>query len=411
MEKAAVKEKKSSPESKNENRSNGQKRVYFDWAASSPYAEYNPENIKIDALSYGNPSSLHLEGRLAKQALEDSRKRCAAVLNVPPQTLYFTSGGTESNSIALFSNLTRPGKGRIISSLAEHTSIREAMLTLEKAGKPAGHIAVDSTGRVTTQTLSKALEKYGDTRFISVMSVNNETGTVTDIPSLKDVIRKYRENSIDVKAPAFFHCDLVQAAGKIKIDIEGWDIDCASLCAHKIQGPRGIGLLYLKKPLDVFYSGGGQENGIRGGTENVQGAAAFAFCLEKYASSVNVQTEYEKAKARWKKLITSLNAMPRCTLIPQTRTADDDSFSPYILQAAFKDIPGEVMARALDDLGFAVSTGSACSSSSPERPVLAAMGVDENLMIEGIRISQGYTTTDEDIDLLLDGIAQVLKFL
>jgi cysteine desulfurase len=389
-----------------------EKRFYFDWAASAPY--YGNELCA----HFGNPSSQHSEGRAAKLALEDARMRCATVLKVPPDTLYFTSGGTESNSIALFSNLTRKGGGRIIASEAEHSSVREAMETLEKMGKNTGKIAVDSAGRVTEETFAKALEKYGDVRFASCMAVNNETGAVTDIASLRDVIRKQKENKIP-GAPVHLHCDLVQAAGKIPLDISNWEIDSASVSAHKISGPRGIGLLYLRRPsghggIEVFYSGGGQENGIRGGTENTQGAVALAGCLEKYASSQALSLQYECAKVRWKKLITFLAQIERCTIIPADRAraeADEDGFSPYILQAAFKNIPGEVMARALDDLGFAVSTGSACSSSSPERPVLKAMGVDENLRIEGIRISQGFTTTEEEIDLLLQAISEVLKFL
>ncbi|GBU27498.1 cysteine desulfurase [Treponema sp. R8-4-B8] len=357
-------------------------------------------------MPFGNPSSNHREGRYAKQALEDARKRCACVLNVPPETLYLTSGGTESNSIALFSNLTRPGKGRVISSLAEHSSVREGMETLDKIGKSTGSIAVDSTGRVTAETFTKALDKYGDVRFASIMSVNNETGAVTDIASLREALQKRNES-----APIHFHCDLVQAIGKIPVDISNWEIDSASISAHKISGPRGIGLLYLKKPLDAFYTGGGQEKGIRGGTENTQGAVELADCLTRYANTETVQIEYERAKARWKKLMTSLAAIKRCTFIPSCRVPEDNRFSPYILQAAFKDIPGEVMARALDDLGFAISTGSACSSSSPERPVLAAMGVEENLRIEGIRVSQGYATTDEEIELFLGAVAEVLKFL
>jgi len=392
-----------------------EKRVYFDWAASA----------------YGNPSSQHKEGHSAKNALENARERCAKVLNVPPQTLYFTSGGTESNSIALFSNLRRPGKGRIIASAGEHSSVREGMETLERMGKPTGCIAIDSAGRVTEEFLLKALNKYGDVRFVTALSVNNETGSITDIASLTNVTRKYSSGS----APIHFHCDLVQAIGKIPADIEKLDIDSASLSAHKLGGPRGIGLLYLKKPIEVFYTGGGQENGIRGGTENTDGALAFADCLEKYAflmrnvecgitngKSVNsvecgvtsgksVEERYVLAKGRWKRLIDSLLGIERCRIIPGCRSSGDDSFSPFILQAAFKDIPGEVMARALDDLGFAVSTGSACSSSSPERPVLMAMGVEENLRIEGIRISQGHETTDEDIELLLGAIKEVLKFL
>jgi len=371
------------------------RRIYFDWAASAPCSEI------VCPAPFGNPSSQHSEGRIAKQALEDARRRCACVLNVQPQTLFFTSGGTESNSIALFSSLTRPGKGRVISSAGEHASVREAMQTLEKMGKPCGQIAVDSAGRVTTQTFLKALSQYHDTRFAAVMSVNNETGAVTDIQSLTSCTG---EN----KAPVHFHCDLAQAIGKINVDIQNWNIDSASISAHKIGCPRGIGLLYLRKPAEVFYTGGGQENGIRGGTENVQGAIELAKCLE---AMNNIETQYIYANARWNRLITALCEMDRCTLIPKERTACDERFSPYILQAAFKNIPGEVMARALDDRGFAVSTGSACSSSSPERPVLAAMGIEEKLRIEGIRISQGWSTTDEEIDLLIEGITEVLKFL
>jgi len=404
------------------------KRIYFDWAASAPWI-----NNDIP-LPYGNPSSLHYEGKAAKKTIEDARQRCAAVLNVPADTLFFTSGGTESNGIALFSNLMKINQGRVLSSMAEHASVRDGMETLEKMGKLIGKIAVDSSGRVTDETLEKALEKYPDTRFVSIMSVNNETGAVTDIPLISDLLKK------KIKAPVHLHCDLVQAIGKIPVDIQNWEIDSASISAHKINGPRGIGLLYLRKPLEVFYSGGGQENGIRGGTENTYGAIALAQCLEKGIGSKELgignkeqgtsskehiidtlQNSFIQAQERFIKLIKELSTMERCTFIP-TERSDIDSllptpnsllprFSPYILQAAFKGIPGEVMARALDDLGFAVSTGSACSSSSPERPVLMAMGVSENLRLEGIRISQGNTTTDEDIDLLLDAIAEVLKFL
>jgi len=375
------------------------KRFYFDWAASA----------------FGNPSSLHTEGKAAKEALEDARERCAAVLGVPASTLFFTSGGTESNAIALFTNLVRVGNNRVISSAAEHASVREAMVTLEKMGKPTAIIPVDSDGKVTPDLLEKTLTQHNNIRFASIMAVNNETGTVTDIPALRDILKNHCvKNNLP---PIHFHCDIVQAIGKIPVDISSWEIDSASISAHKIGGPRGIGLLYLKKgdKTDVLYKGGGQENGIRGGTENTQGATALADHLEKYATPKTVIENYNQAQSRCTKLITALTKIDRCSLIPNSRALLPTPYSllptPYILQAAFNDIPGEVMARALDDLGFAVSTGSACSSSSPERPVLTAMGVSEKLRIEGIRISQGYTTTDEDIDLLLNGIAEVLKFL
>jgi len=372
-------------------------RHYFDWA-STAIPDYPQSNAP-----FGNPSARHHEGRLAKEALETARGRCAAVLKVPPETLYFTSGGTESNCIVLFSYLARQGGGRICASVGEHSSITENLRVLDRLGKQTGVIPIDKLGRVTDSILSETLAKYGNTRFTAIMAVNNETGTINDIAKLRKI-------TANKEPPIHFHCDMIQAIGKIPIDIEGSGVDSASFSAHKIGGPRGIGLLYLRKPLEALYSGGGQEKNIRPGTENVSGALAMAQCLETHARSETVNAEYAKAKARCERLICALKQIDRCRIIPAEREADD-GFSPYIAQAAFKDIPGEVMTRALDDLGFAVSTGSACSSARPERPVLAAMGIDDKLGLEGIRISQGWSTTEEEIDLLLAAILEVLKFL
>jgi cysteine desulfurase len=378
-----------------------EERHYFDWAATAV-----PDFLPGDrAYSNGNPSSLHFEGRSAREALEDARTRCAAVLAVPPETIYFTSGGTESNCIPLYSLLARQGGGRILASLGEHSSITANLQTLERLGKQTGHIPIDPLGMVTEPLLAQTLEKYRDARFAAIMAVNNETGAITDIPALLNILRG-REGP-----PIHFHCDMVQAAGKIPLDISGWDIDSASFSAHKIGGPRGIGLLYLKRSLEVLYAGGGQERNIRPGTENVAGAQALAECLESHALPEKVNAEYAVARGRWKRLLAAVTKTERCRLIPAEREIDDTRFSPYIVQAAFRDVPGEVMARALDDMGFAVSTGSACSSASPERPVLAAMGVEENLSLEGIRISQGWSTTDEEIDNLAAAISEVLQFL
>ena len=375
-------------------------RHYFDWAATA----MPDHSLFGTGGGYGNPSSPHREGRAARDALESARERCAAVLGVPGETLYFTSGGTESNCIPLYSHIARQGGGRIIASAGEHSSITENLKTLERLGKPTGRIPIDSSGRVTPELLAKTLEKYDDIRFAAIIAVNNEVGSVNDMNALQNILHGGR-------APIHFHCDMVQAAGKIKLDIAGWNIDSASFSAHKLGGPRGIGLLYLRLPLEVLYSGGGQEKNIRPGTENVAGALAMANCLEMRAMPEKLDIEYANARRRWKHLLDALKSIERCRLIPADRESDDAGFSPYIVQAAFHDVPGEVMTRALDDLGFAVSTGSACSTASPERPVLSAMGIDDNVSLEGIRISQGWSTTDEEIALLLDAIGEVLSFL
>ena len=373
-------------------------RHYFDWASTAI-----PEFPQTDSSShFGNPSSLHREGRLAKKALESARTLCASVLNVPPETLYFTSGGTESNCIVLFSYMARQSGGRITASLGEHSSVTENLRILDRLGRQTGVIPIDPLGRVTDSILSETLTKYKNVRFAAIMSVNNETGAINDIVNLRKIM-------VNKEPPIHFHCDMVQALGKIPIDIAGSGVDSASFSAHKIGGPRGIGLLYLRKPLEALYSGGGQEKGIRPGTENVTGALAMARCLETRAMPEIVTAEYGKANARRERLVYGLKKFDRCRLIPAD--CEGDGFSPYIVQAGFKDIPGEVMTRALDDLGFAVSTGSACSSSRQERPVLAAMGIDEKTAFEGIRVSQGWSTTDEEIDLLLGAIKEVLKSL
>jgi cysteine desulfurase len=272
-------------------------------------------------------------------------------------------------------------------------------------------IGVEKDGRVSEGYLSRALEKHPDARFVAVMGVNNETGGLMDMKALVSLARSNRE------APVHVHCDLVQAIGKVPVDISGWDPDSASFSAHKLGGPRGIGLLYLKKPLEPLFAGGEQEGGIRPGTENTLGALALADVLERRANPGTVKAEELKARERFKYLIGKLkefklpSGKQRCTLIPEEREEDDKRFSPWILQVRFRDVPGAVMVRALDDSGIAVSTGSACSSSSPERPVLTAMGLDENARLEGIRISQGWSTDQPDLDALLSGIEKALAFL
>jgi cysteine desulfurase len=371
-------------------------RRYFDWAAAAPPLDRR----EGETGAFGNPSSLHAEGRRARESLEEARSRCAAALGLKPETLYFSSGGTESNAIAVFSRLFR--RGALLYSAVEHPSVRENCRALEGLGRAVGLIPVEADGRVSEGSLAQALEKWPEARFAAIMAVNNETGAVNDMAALSALLRR--------RGAMHIHCDLVQALGKIPVDITGWDLDSASLSAHKLGGPRGIGLLYLKKPLETLYRGGGQEGGIRPGTENTAGALALASSLEEHTRGL--EGAYQKAVGRLDRLMRGLEALDRCTPIPQDRrSAEDRRFSPYILQAAFDGIPGEVMVRALDRAGFAVSTGSACSSSKPGRPVLEAMGVEPKLRLEGIRISQGRSTGDEDIDLLVRAIGACLEYL
>ena len=377
-------------------------RYYLDWA-STAIPDYSGEN----PAEFANPSSLHAEGRLARRTLEDARERCAEVLGVPAKTLYFTSGGTEANALALHSMFCRTGKERLLYSDIEHPSVRENCLLMKKRGMPTGIIKVESDGRVRPETFARALAKNSDTRFVTIMGANNETGAVMEIPELVGELRSLGKAGQAVH----FHSDLVQAAGKIPLDLSGWGVDSASFSAHKLGGPRGIGLLYAKSPPAPLYSGGGQERGVRHGTENVFGAVAFAEVLMCRAAPEAVRCEAAKTSERMKYLISRLQTISRCRLIPEDRRQEDERFSPWILQVGFNGVPGEVMVRALDDAGIAVSTGSACSSTSALRPALQAMGLSHNERLEGIRISQGWSTQKADMDALLIAIEKALSFL
>jgi cysteine desulfurase len=380
-------------------------RHYLDWASTAVPEKFLPIDEK-NGNPFGNPSSSHTEGQAAKDALESARSRCARVLAVEPEKLYFTSGGTESNALVLHSYLLRKERHRLLYSAVEHPSIVENCKVLESLGLPVSPVAVEKDGRVSKETFCRALEKHPDARFAAIMGVNNETGSIMDMVSL---ISEARLSQAKSGFNIHFHCDLVQALGKVPVNIG--DMDSASFSAHKLGGMRGIGLLYLKKKLKGLYAGGSQEGGVRPGTENTLGALSLAKILELRAMPENVRQENEKARDRFKYLIGELRKMKRCSLIPEDREDDDPRFSPWIIQMRFHEVPGPVMVRTLDKEGVAVSTGSACSSNTPERPVLSAMGVDGKARLEGIRVSQGWSTDMADLEALLAGIKKALSFL
>ena len=385
------------------------KRHYFDWAATSDPGMARGGEDSI----FANPSSLHEEGRYAKDALESARIKCAAILGVKTETLYFTGGGTDANAIMLHSLLLhalslKNYNGEILYSAIEHPSIQENCLLLNKLNIPTGIIGAEKDGRVSCENFSTTLQKHPKARFAAIMGVNNETGAVMELGKL---VKLAREREKVTKLPIHFHADMVQAIGKIPFSLSEVDLDSASFSSHKLGGAFGVGLLYLKKPINALLQGGKQEKGIRAGTENVNGAVNLAGVLEERAKNETVVSEYNKAKERFSYLIKGLEKFERYYPIPKDRVKDDKRFSPWILQAAFKGIPGEVMLRALDKHGIAVSTGSACSSASKERKVLSAMGLNNTEQMEGFRISQGWTTDMEDMDALLNAIEKILSLL
>ena len=251
---------------------------YFDWAATAPCDEQILRDSLEIAIQYdGNPSSTHKTGSEARKILEAARENCAKSLGVRANQVFFTSGGTESDHIPLLSVLNSPARtGRIILSAIEHPALREECALLKKLGFDVVSVTPDKNGFISPQSIIENLT--GDTLFVTVMAVNNETGCVQPIYEIADALTK----ATNGKRKPHFHVDCVQAAGKIPLDLSHAGIDSAALSAHKISGPRGIGILYLARPLNSFLVGGGQEQNIRSGTENLFGALALATCLKRY---------------------------------------------------------------------------------------------------------------------------------
>lgn len=374
-----------------------EKEHYFDWAATSPADEdILKESLEESLECWGNPSSTHAVGKKSRELFENARARAAAALGVKRECVYFTSGGTESDQIPLLSVLSKPMKGTVLVSSIEHPAIREQSEALKNCGWKVVQIPADDDGVIKPQAVVQLLT--GDTVLVCIMAVNNETGVIQPIYEIADAITKACEGKRRPK----FHVDCVQAAGKINLNLGYKGIDSAALSSHKICGPRGIGILYMKDACEPFLRGGGQEKGIRSGTENVFGAVAFSKCLERYYNKA-APSDIDRTNSFVKKLTT----LPGCTIVPPSRLEKSELFSPYVVQAAFKNIPGNVMLRALDAKGFSISTGSACSAKKNKRPVLEAMHIEPKLRENAVRFSFGPHTTDKAVEELLTAITEV----
>jgi len=399
--------------------------IYLDWAASAvPYTEEIEAAYREATAVYANPSAQHRFGKKARDMLEDARRRCAAVLKIPADTLYFTSGASESNSLALLSLLTRPNTGSLLISNIEHPSVREQASVLERCGWTVLIVPSDKSGHIAPEAVLASIRE--DTVLVSIMSVNNEIGSVQPIHAIADALKAHTAG----KRPVHFHVDMVQAIGKLPVaELALNEVHSASMGAHKIGGPRGIGLLYLKQPLSSAIRGGAQERSIRPGTENLAGACALARCLEK--TYEDFQRKYERAGELSQFLIDALRQIPECSLIPASRTSTPKTtaskaaipenaaseiaerkggcFSPWIIQASFKKLPAEVMLRCLSDRDICISAGSACSSKKKIRPILAALSVSPEVAQNAVRISIGHATTKNELTFFIAAVKEILK--
>ena len=348
---------------------------------------------------YGNPSSLHSVGQQAAEALQSARERVAKCLNASPREIYFTSGGSEADNQAILSAArlgARKGKKHIISTAFEHHAVLHTLKKLEKEGFEIELLPVGAIGTITAQQVKSALR--ADTCLVTVMYANNEIGSILPIAEIGEVCRE---------AGVLFHTDAVQAAGHVPIDVQAQHIDMLSLSAHKLHGPKGIGVLYARQgvPLTSLIEGGAQERGKRAGTENLPAIMGMAAALED--ACAHIDENARKVSALRDRLIADLSKIPHSAL-----NGDPVNRLPGNVSFCFEGIEGESLLLLLDAKGICASSGSACTSGSLDPShVLLAIGRPHEVAHGSLRLSLCEWNTDEDVDRILAAVPEVVAYL
>lgn len=374
--------------------------IYLDHNATTPvHPEVLEAMLPYFSQVYGNASSLHESGREAKAALENARQSIAGIMGCEAPEIIFTSGGTESDNFAIkgaaFAN-RKKGK-HIITSSIEHHAVEISCRFLEKEGFEVTYLPVDSYGFVDPDDLRKAIRP--DTILVTIMYANNETGVIQDIKALASVARE---------AGIYLHTDAVQATGKIPYRIDDIGCDMLSVSAHKLYGPKGVGLLYIKSGTNIipWNEGGGHEKGMRAGTENVAGIVGLAEAIK--VADRDIDTRTEKLKKISGRFYDSVRER-----IPDIQfNGHYEKRVPNTVNLSFKAIEGEAIVLTLDMKGIMVSTGSACSSGATDPShVLKAMGISRELAQGSIRFSFGRSNSIEDVDYVVDILAKEVNRL
>ncbi len=374
------------------------RQVYMDHGATTPMrAEVLEAMLPYFKEQYGNPSSLHAQGRSVRKDIDLAREKIAALLGADPKEIIFTAGGTESNNIAIRGAAKKRGSaGHIITSSVEHHAVLDVCTDLEKEGHSVTYLPVDQYGRVDPQAVKDAITP--DTFIISVMAANNEIGTLQPINAIGEIAAEHK---------ILFHTDAVQVAGQLPLDLRKLKADFLSLSAHKFNGPKGVGALYMRRGVRIapLYHGGGQERKVRPGTENVPGIIGMAHALQLALSEID---EKQKTLSRLRdKLIDGLLAIDQ-VLLNGHRTER----LPGNINVSFQHIEGESVLLSLDLQGVAASSGSACSSGSLDPShVLSAIGLDHHTAHGSIRFSLGLGSSDADVDYVLEIIPGIVERL
>lgn len=369
--------------------------IYFDNSATTrPYNEVLDSFVKVSSEFYGNPSSLHGLGLQAEKLLTQARTQVANLLAVKPTEIYFTSGGTESNNLAIKgAALLHKNKGKhLILSSVEHPSVRGAMEQLQKLGFDITYLPADQNGRVTVEDVKASIKK--NTILVSVMHVNNEVGTIQPIAEIGKLLNQY--------PTILFHVDAVQAVGKVPLNLKVNGVDLCSFSAHKFHGLKGTGALFIREGvrLDPLLSGGNQEWKVRSGTENVAGAVAMAKALRMTIEKSELGIEKMK---RVKSLLREgLSRIDDLTINTPLENA-----APHILNFSISGVKAEVLIHTLEQKGIYLSTTSACSSKKqlPSQTLLA-MGIPDDLADSAFRISLSYDNTEDEAEKVMVAIEE-----
>ena len=368
------------------------KQIYFDHSATTPISEDILEHMyQVLKNNFGNPSSIHQFGQSSRALIENARRQIAITIGASPKEIYFTGGGSESNNIVI-KNILKPGDHLITSSI-EHPAILKPAEELQKNGVEVSFVKPNSDGIIQTKDVIKSIKD--NTKLISIMMVNNELGTINPI---KEYSQSIKNKGI------LLHTDAVQAFGKIPLNVSELNVDVLSLSGHKFYGPKGVGILYKKNniPLTGLITGGGQEQDLRAGTENVAGISAIGIAAEK--SFNNLENNSKK--------ITEITDYFLSKLINEniTHKINGSNRVPGVLNISFPKISGQILMINLDLLGIAVSYGAACSSGTPKPPkVLLETGLPSELAKSSIRISFGKDNTIEEIDYFIDSLKSILS--
>jgi len=369
--------------------------VYLDHNASSPVdATVLEAMLPYLGKFYGNPSSLHRLGRVARSAIDTARGHVAALVGAEPSAVIFTSGGTEANNLAIKGLAGLLPRGALAVGATEHPSVSAPAERLRLQGWELLNLAVDAEGRLLDENLASLPKSR--LRFASLMLANNETGVIQNVSDLAASLRE---------GGGYLHCDAVQAAGKLPLDFYSCGAQLLTLSSHKIYGPKGAGALIVDKSvaLEPVLEGGGQERGLRSGTENVAALVGFGKAAEMALTSLESRRSHLLALRQ--RLENGLADLPGTRIFAQNAPR-----LPNTVQFGLDNMDGEALLMALDRKGFAVSSGSACASGAGEpSPVLLAMGVDAETAKSAVRVSLGKDNTADEVDAFLAALRSIAE--